>query len=174
MPPTRGRVGNSRTNSASIEPECLSGGSDGAPAAGIVLYQDALPIPAVDVAGDEVQLVTHRSEVAHPGQRTIPAEGVYYPEALYLRQPVAGLEEALDAFELDEDGAAVGGDGEAQAEQERAVGAERRVLEVEGQVVVAYEVLPLLLLLRAAFNRPLDERFVGLGAERDEVETFGL
>jgi len=72
------------------------------PAAGVVLYQDALPIPAVDVAGHEVQLFAVRcgddGEVAHPGYVAGSAHGIHDPEAPNLRQPVAGLEEALDTL----------------------------------------------------------------------------
>ena len=87
------------------------------------MYEDARFVPAVYVAGYQVQLVASSStahdygQVAYPGNLSTPANGVHDPEPLYLRQLIVGLEEPFDAPDLEEDRPTVGGDGEAQAEQ---------------------------------------------------------
>jgi hypothetical protein len=120
-------------------------GRHGVATAGVVLNEDALLVAAVHVARYQVQLVVAgEGQVAHPRYVAVPADGVYYPEALNLRHSTPGLEETIDAAQLDEDGPAVGGDREAQAEQERAVSTKGRALEVDGQVIVAHQNGPLL------------------------------
>ena len=94
-------------------------GRDGVVAARVVAYEDAPFVAAVHVAGYEVQLLAfggaQEPEIAYSGDVALAADGVHDPEAEDLRWLVAGLEEAFDAFELDEDGSSVVGDGEAEA-----------------------------------------------------------
>ena len=56
--------------------------------AGIVLYEDAVLVAAVHVAGDEVKLLplpsAQDSEVAHAGYVALAADGVHDPEAAHL------------------------------------------------------------------------------------------
>jgi hypothetical protein len=57
-------------------------------AAGIVLDEDAFLVAAVDVAGNEVELLTslgrEYGEVAHAGDVAGAADGVHDPEAAHL------------------------------------------------------------------------------------------
>src|ERR671916_1568994 len=147
-------------------------GCHGLPAAGVVPDEDALFVPAVDVACDDVQILAvfcgMEGEVADAGHVAALADGVDGPEPEYLGQALA-LEEAVYAPDLDEEGPPVGGGREAEAEEQGAVLAEGGALYVYGIVVLAHEAGPLLLLLFAAFYGGVDEGLAGLFAERYEV-----
>src|SRR3712207_2680983 len=150
-------------------------GRDGVPAAGVVAYEDAPFVAAVHVAGYEVHLFAvgggEEGEVAHAGDVAPAADGVHDPEAENFWWLVAGLEEALDSFELDEDGMPVGGDGEAEAQQERPALAEGGALDVDRVVVLAHEARPFFALVLAALYGGLDQGLAGRLAERDQVRT---
>jgi hypothetical protein len=60
---------------------------------------------AVHVARHQMQLVVAgKSQVAHPSHLPIPADGIHDPETLDLQHSTTGLEVALDADQLGEDG----------------------------------------------------------------------
>ena len=101
-----------------------------------------------------MQLVAHEDEVSHAGDAAVFAYGVDHPEAEDFGEFLAGLEEAFDAAHLHEERVSVGGNGETEAEQERAVGPEGGALDVERIVALVDEAVPLLVLLFTTLYRP--------------------
>ncbi len=77
-------------------------GGDGLPAAGVVPYEHALLVPAVHVAGDEVQLFAtlgvEQEEIPDAGYLAVPAHGIHGPEAYDLGAGITGIEETVDAI----------------------------------------------------------------------------
>jgi hypothetical protein len=49
-------------------------------------------------------VVSGKSQAAHPSHLPIPADGIHDPETLDLQHSTTGLEVALDADQLGEDG----------------------------------------------------------------------
>src|SRR4051794_19324954 len=72
-------------------------------ATGIVTYQNAILIPAVYIAGEEVEVPVDEGEVSHTGQTTTLSDRVIHgPKAVNLRLLV--LKDAFNTFDLYEYG----------------------------------------------------------------------
>ena len=89
----------------------------------IVLDEDAFLVAAVDVAGNEVELLTslgrEYGEVAHAGDGRRRADGVHDPKPRTSGRESLGSREAFGA-QLDEDGVTFGRDGKRRPSRERA------------------------------------------------------
>ena len=140
----------------------------------VVLDQGALLTLAIHVAGDEVYFVADGGEVSHPSHITVLTDRIDHPDFPDLRQPIAGIEDPLDAFELYEHGPAIICNREAQTKQERTIRAERRAFDVQGKIIAVYEIFPLFHLFSAEAACRFNEQLVALLCQRDSSAAVRL